>query len=153
MEQTQIDYIIQNKGVRRVNKIIVHCSATRARQNIGYAEIQRWHINRGFAECGYHFIIRRSGEIETGRALHKTGAHCLGQNTGSIGICLVGGVDEKGKKGQNNFNTDQLASLDTLLATLMLHFKLESKDVYGHRDFDNKKECPSFEIQDMFKKD
>ena len=39
-------------------------------------------------------MIGRSGEIESGRALDKVGAHVKGDNKFSIGICYVGGVDD-----------------------------------------------------------
>ena len=42
---------------------IIHCSATKPSMDIGFEEINRWHRERGWLSCGYHFIIRRNGRI------------------------------------------------------------------------------------------
>ena len=37
------------------NFIVLHCSATKADQQITTAEIRRWHVvERGWADIGYH---------------------------------------------------------------------------------------------------
>ena len=54
------------------------------------ADIRRWHLERGWAEIGYHFVIRKSGDLEIGRSLEYQGAHCLGINDQSIGVCCSG---------------------------------------------------------------
>lgn len=59
--------------------IIIHCSATRAGQNITAADIDCWHRARGFWSIGYHYVIRLDGTIEPGRDVTpRTGAHCMG---------------------------------------------------------------------------
>ena len=75
--------------------IIIHCSATRAGQNITAADIDCWHRARGFWSIGYHYVIRLDGTIEPGRDVTLDGAHCMGWNQRSIGICYVGGLDKK----------------------------------------------------------
>lgn len=75
--------------MREVQKHIIHCSDSTFGD---VAEIRRWHIARGFNDVGYHFVIRRDGEVEMGRTLETIGAHCKGHNTNSIGTCLVGGA-------------------------------------------------------------
>ena len=47
--------------------IIIHCTATRPSQDIGFEEVNNWHRARGWIGCGYHFIIKRDGKIEDGR--------------------------------------------------------------------------------------
>ena len=42
--------------------IIIHCTATRPSQDIGFEEVNNWHRARGWIGCGYHFIIRRNGK-------------------------------------------------------------------------------------------
>ena len=61
--------------------IIIHCSATRPSQDIGFEEINRWHRAKGWLMCGYHFIIKRNGTIEDGRLTDEVGAHCREETT------------------------------------------------------------------------
>ena len=82
--------------MRKINLIVIHCSDTYARMDIGVNEIRQWHLQRGFNDIGYHYVIRRDGAIEQGRPIEKPGAHAAGYNTNSIGICYAGG------KGDNN---------------------------------------------------
>ncbi|MEN6463427.1 MAG: N-acetylmuramoyl-L-alanine amidase [Syntrophomonas sp.] len=72
----------------RTSLIVLHHSAS---LDVGAAEIHRWHLERGWAGIGYHFVIRADGSIERGRLLETIGAHTgPGVNGYSIGICLVG---------------------------------------------------------------
>ncbi len=130
--------------MRKINLLVVHCSATVPEQNIGIAEIRQWHEQRGWNDIGYHYVIRRDGTQETGRPLERAGAHAKGHNAFSIGICLVGGVDA-GNHPQNNFTPTQFASLRRLLLHLQQRFP-ESR-ICGHRDLPKvRKACPSFDV-------
>ena len=51
--------------------IIIHCSATKPSMDIGVKEINEWHLQRGWSGIGYHYVIRRNGDLETGRDLLK----------------------------------------------------------------------------------
>lgn len=133
--------------MRTIKNIIVHCSATRASQDIGAAEIDTWHKQQGWDEIGYHFVIRRNGEIEKGRALEKIGAHCRGHNAESIGICLVGGIDKDGKP-ENNFTQNQFSALRSLTAKLQGQFPA-IQHIHGHNEFANKA-CPCFDVKEFF---
>jgi N-acetylmuramoyl-L-alanine amidase len=128
-----------------VKFIAVHCSATPPSQDIGFKEIDRMHRLRGFLYCGYHYIIRRDGSIETGRTLTQRGSHVEDFNDCSIGVCLVGGVDTKLKPAAN-FTDSQLDSLRGVVQTLQDLFP--GAVVQGHRDFPNvAKACPSFDVR------
>lgn len=70
---------------RRIDYIIVHCSATDV--DVGVREITRWHKKRGFKTIGYHYVVRRNGLIEKGRPESAVGAHCRNANRYSIGVC------------------------------------------------------------------
>lgn len=132
-----------------VRHIVIHCSATQAKQDIGKKEITRWHRERGFFTIGYHFVIRRDGTVESGRGLTDVGAHAEGWNSKSIGVCLVGGVD-KNLKAEDNFTLDQYASLAMLLHGL--REKFPKATVLGHRDLPNvKKDCPCFDVRSWVK--
>lgn len=132
-----------------VKYLVVHCSATQAKKDIGAKEIDRMHRQRGFLKIGYHFVVRRSGVIEEGRKLTEVGAHVEGFNSQSIGICLVGGATPD-LKPEANFTDDQYAALAELLTKLRLQFP--KADVLGHRDFKGvKKDCPCFSVKDWLK--
>lgn len=134
--------------MREINKIIIHCSATRLSQDIGAAEIDKWHKQQGWDGIGYHYVIRRNGRIENGRAIEKAGAHCKGHNANSIGICLVGGIDDNGK-AENNFTERQFLSLDTLLTKLRGLYPI--KTIAGHCRYTNKA-CPCFDVNEFLNK-
>ena len=133
--------------------LVVHCSATRPSQDIGVKEIRQWHKNQGWQDIGYHYVIRRDGKVEKGRAENLVGSHVAGRNANSIGVCMVGGVNQKDfQKAENNFTKEQFASLKTLLQGLAK--KYPGTVVLGHRDFPNVgKACPSFDAIAWAKKE
>ena len=83
--------------MRKINKIILHCTATKEGQDFTVDDVRRWHIGRGFADIGYHYLIYLDGSVHKGRPIVRIGAHCSGQNKDSIGICYVGGLDSNNK--------------------------------------------------------
>jgi N-acetyl-anhydromuramyl-L-alanine amidase AmpD len=114
--------------------------------DIGRKEIDRWHRDRGFAEIGYHFILRRDGTVEKGRPDSKPGAHVAGHNAHTIGICLVGGLDEAGKPAAE-YTEAQWTSLRKLLGELVMAYS--GAEIKGHRDYPGvNKFCPSFSVAD-----
>lgn len=133
-----------------VKFIAVHCSATRPTQDIGKADIDRWHRKNGWLMIGYHFVIKRDGTIEKGRPLNMAGAHVEGYNGKSIGICMAGGIDKNGKP-ENNFTEDQFQALALLILELRAQ-GYDRADVRGHRDFPGvKKDCPCFDVREWMK--
>jgi hypothetical protein len=58
-------------------------------------QIQRWHLDRGWATVGYHFVLSPAGRIFRGRPVDRLGAHVLGHNVGTVGICLMGNFEEE----------------------------------------------------------
>ena len=127
--------------MREINKIIVHCSATREGENYEVAEIRKWHLARGFSDIGYHFYIDLYGEIHKGRDINKIGAHCKGHNRNSIGICYCGGVEADGKTPKDTRYDCQKESLIAVLRTLKAMYP--NAVIHSHNDFANKA-CPSF---------
>ena len=128
--------------------IVIHCSATPVTMDIGAGEIREWHQAKGWTDIGYHWVIRRNGAIERGRSHKLVGAHAKGFNDKSIGVCMVGGVDEDGK-AEDNFTVAQYASLKTLVLGLMTEYPAIDR-VCGHRDLPGvSKECPSFSVADF----
>ena len=125
--------------MRSINKIIVHCSATQEGKDLDAAEINRWHLKRGWNGIGYHYVVLLDGTIEYGRSIYKQGAHVKGENEHSIGICYIGGVDLD-MNPKDTRTECQKESLVNLLTDLKDTY---GGEVYGHRDF-SKKDCPSF---------
>lgn len=123
--------------------IIVHCSATPPGMNIGRKEINEWHLNKGWSGIGYHYVIRRDGSVELGRDIEEIGAHAEGYNSVSVGVCLVGGVNDK-KIPEANYTEAQWKTLVTLLKKLKK--KYPSARIIGHNEV-AKKACPSFNVQ------
>tara|TARA_Y100000114_G_C11760322_1_gene329205 strand:+ start:2844 stop:3296 length:453 start_codon:yes stop_codon:yes gene_type:complete len=137
----------------KVNKLIVHCSATREGQHIDVDTIRSWHVDgRGWKDIGYHYIIYLDGTIHKGRQDNVPGAHCRKYNKSSLGICYIGGVEsERGADGKwiakDTRTPEQKTSLEHLLFTL----KAMHPDaiVHGHRDF-AAKACPSFDATEEY---
>ena len=134
--------------MRKINKIIVHCSATPEGKDFTTADIDRWHRQRGWRCIGYHYVIELDGSIHKGRDESVIGAHCSGQNTDSIGICYVGGVAKDGKTPKDTRTDAQKHSLLELLKELKT--KYPNATIHGHREF-AAKACPSFDAKSEYK--
>lgn len=134
--------------MRTIDKIIIHCSDTPEGRNVTVADIDAWHRQRNFRCIGYHFVIYLDGSVHNGRPIQEIGAHCLGQNNHSIGICYVGGRDKQMKAFKDTRTDAQKASLVQLITELRKQFP--NAKVYGHKDFANKA-CPCFDAQSEYK--
>ena len=64
--------------MRKIDSIIIHCSATKVGQDFTAADIGRWHRERGFNGIGYHYVVCLDGRLERGRDISLAGAHCKG---------------------------------------------------------------------------
>lgn len=126
---------------RNIKELIVHCSATPEGKDYSVDTIRQWHLQRGFSDIGYHYVIYRDGSIHIGRDESIIGAHCTGHNTNSIGVCYIGGCASDGKTPKDTRTTEQKQSLVKLLKELKTKYPQAS--IHGHRDFANKA-CPSF---------
>ena len=133
--------------MRDINKIILHCSATKEGQEFDVNDIREWHKQQNFIDVGYHYVITLDGTIQDGRDIRTIGAHCKGYNANSIGIVYVGGLDEEGK-GKDTRTNEQKESLLNLIDDLLLAYDLTIDDVYCHYQF-AKKLCPCFKIEDF----
>lgn len=133
---------VQFKPRAVTEAIFVHCSATKPSMGIGVREIRQWHKEQGWLDVGYHFIIRRDGTVEVGRPVSVVGSHVQGWNEKSVGVCLVGGIDDKGKHSAN-FTPQQMNQLSTLLEDLTGMYP--EADIKAHHDV-APKACPSFDL-------
>jgi hypothetical protein len=133
-------------------RIIIHCANTPNGSTIYTAkDIDAWHMARGFRRngprgmtlphVGYHWIIEVSGACIEGRRIDEEGAHCIGHNGDSIGICML---------GRDQFTSAQWMSLLSLVRRTSVAFGgLPSN---GHREFDPHKTCPGFDVLDWLRR-
>ena len=153
--------------MNKIDAIVIHCSATRAGQDVRAADIDKWHKERGFKEIGYHFVVDLDGTVETGRELPKAGAHCntsgtsgTNYNKHSIGVCYIGGLDENGEPADTR-TPEQKQALAELVYKLMDEYPIV--EVIGHRDASPDKngdgvisrnewikQCPCFDVKSEF---
>ena len=132
--------------MRKIDYIIIHCSATKEGIDWKAKDIDQWHKQRGFNKIGYHYVIDLDGTVETGRDENETGAHCVGYNKSSIGICYIGGLDRN--LCPKDTRTDkQKEALWNLVIKLLA--KYPNANVYGHNEF-AKKACPCFNVKKEF---
>jgi len=125
--------------MRHIDSIIVHCSDTPNDRDVTVEEIRDWHINgNGWDEIGYHFIIYRNGSLMMGRPVPIMGAHCIGYNSHSIGVCFI---------GRDEFTKEQFETLRTLRRVVQSVFG--DLSVYGHRDLNKHKTCPGFDVKEV----
>jgi len=130
--------------MRLINKIIIHCTATREGQAVTVAEVTKWHKARGFSTIGYHYLIGLNGERWGGRPIGQAGAHAEGHNANSIGICYVGGLAADGKTPKDTRTVMQKTAMLTLLEEMKACYP--DATIHGHREFANKA-CPCFDVK------
>lgn len=128
-----------------IEHIVVHCSATPPDMDIGAAEIDQWHKDRGWVGNGYSDVIRLNGVLEPGRRPYGVGlAHARGFNRNAIAVCLVGGVDDNGRPAAT-FTNAQAVALRAYLHALAGAYP--DATICGHRDLPNvAKACPSIDV-------
>ena len=118
--------------MRTITLIVIHCSAVRPDQTSSAAQIDSWHRQRGWKlGIGYHYVVRRNGEIEPGRPEWMIGAHCLNHNSHSIGVCYEGGLDIRGQPADTR-TAEQKAAMRQLLEDL--HQRYPRAVIVGHHD-------------------
>ncbi len=117
--------------MRTIKHLIIHCSATRIQQDYSPEQMNRDHRARGFRSAGYHYYIRKDGQVIPLRQEEELGAHCLGYNRQSIGICYEGGLSSEGKAMDSRSSAQKKALLQ-LLKDLKHRYPLSQ--IVGHRD-------------------
>ena len=129
--------------MRTITLIVIHCSAVRPDQTSSAAQIDTWHRQRGFhLGIGYHYVVRRNGQIEPGRPEYMVGAHCQNHNSHSIGVCYEGGLDARGQPADTR-TEEQKVALRRLLKDLRGRYPRAL--IVGHHDLNPQKACPCIE--------
>lgn len=133
------------------NKIIVHHSFTKDSGTVSWLAIRKYHmtpeaqggpVGGPWKDIGYHAGIElvqtgdiSSYEILMGRPWDMPGAHTVGENSVSLGVCFVGNYDEVEPP------KEILVVGAKLLRFWLLMFGLTPSDIYRHSQF-NPKSCP-----------
>ncbi|WP_091768576.1 N-acetylmuramoyl-L-alanine amidase [Prevotella sp. khp7] len=126
--------------MRTITLIVIHCSAVRPDQTSSAAQIDTWHRQRGFhLGIGYHYVVRRNGQVEPGRPEYMVGAHCQNHNSHSIGVCYEGGLDARGQPADTR-TEEQKVALRRLLKDLRGRYPRAL--IVGHHDLNPQKACP-----------
>ena len=98
-------------------------------------QIHEWHKSNGWSGIGYHFFVRKNGEIYRGRPLWALGAHVQGMNNCSIGICAEGDYHNRDKA----MPEEQKQSIKQLIAYLKGIYP--TARLVGHREIGDSN-CP-----------
>ncbi len=143
------------KSRRTIREIIIHCTATQEGKEYTVEQIRADHKRQGWSDIGYHYVIYRDGSIHNGRDVDVIGAHCVGHNANSIGICYVGGLENKPGvpyaklKAKDTRTLRQKAALLNLLMDLRKQYP--QAKIYGHHDFEPRKDCPCFDAKSEYR--
>ncbi len=132
--------------MRKLTRIILHCTATPDGRHVDVDTIREWHRKRGWSDIGYHFVIYIDGSVHNGRPVEKVGAHVVGHNADTIGVVYVGGTDAAGK-AKDTMNDAQETAFVNLVASLRA--KYGALTLHGHNEY-AAKACPSFNVKQKF---
>lgn len=130
---------------RRIEEIIVHCTATPEGRPVSVDTIRGWHIGQGWKDIGYHWVVLLDGTIAPGRPESQVGSHVAGHNTGTLGVVYVGGVAADGKTPKDTRTPAQKTALLALCRALIERYPAIRK-VSGHNQY-AAKACPSFDVR------
>ena len=131
--------------MRKIDLIVVHCSATRCDQHYSVRALIRDHSDR-FGFTGYHYYVTRGGMVYQTRHEQLIGAHAKGYNQHSLGVCYEGGLDTRGNPADTRTQKQKRA-----LLALLKQLKAEhpQAQILGHRDLPGvKKDCPCFDCSE-----
>lgn len=140
--------------MKKAKYIILHCSGTDVLSFNDVNIIKGWHQKRGWRTVGYHYFIQANGTVQKGRKLDEdmviekdeVGAHALGFNDESVGICM---------HGNQFFTPQQFRAQALLIEDLKVQFNLDNTAVIGHNEIPSAKNkgktCPNYSVEE-FKK-
>lgn len=126
--------------------IIVHHSASEDNPKLkDWDTIRAYHKSLGWADIGYHFgieFVNNSPGIRFGRPVYEIGAHTIGFNQKSIGICVVGNYDDQKLEMHTKFLLVELAAQLIYLFNLPFEHVLGHSETYAIRGLETGKSCP-----------
>ena len=108
--------------------------------------VDNYHKSLGWGMIGYHYFIDKKGNVKQGRQDNQVGAHTIGKNSQSLGICLAGNFDA-------TLPTEaQKIALGKLLKEKSIQYKIAHEDICPHREFANKT-CYGKKLHNMWAED
>lgn len=141
-------------STREITEVVVHWTESFVDQgDLGSEEIHQWHEPIG--GIGYHFVIKRNGDIQRGRPVNKQGVHADDHDKYSIGICLVAGYNcPSGTANKENYlNGESITGeqFNTLSNILRAFYTVwPGGQVWGHNDTDpNNAVDPGFDVPEF----
>ena len=129
-----------DKLMRTIDTIAIHMSESQHGRGTTAADIHQWHLERGFDGIGYHAVILEDGTIEAGRPDYWVGAHVLGHNQTSLGVCMIG----------NGYYTpaQEEALLNYVIDKRKRYPGITKDRVLGHNEFPGvTKACPRYDVK------
>jgi len=134
--------------MRQIKYIVVHCTATPPDTTIDSIK-NYWRENLGWKNPGYHYIIKRNGEIVNLFPEDQVSNGVKGYNKNSVHISYIGGVDKNNQPLDNRTDAQKHAMFNKLV---QLSEKYPNAIILGHRDFPGvTKKCPSFDVREWLK--
>ena len=104
--------------------------------------IRRAHLQRGWADIGYHFAIDRGGRSWACRPIGWQGAHVSDRNPGNVGIVVLGNFEEQRP------TQSQVMALQRLLGEIRTAYRIPSRNVRSHQEWPGAKTaCPGRYLQ------
>lgn len=94
--------------------------------------VDDYHKSLGWESIGYHYFIEKDGALNAGRAETRHGAHTVGYNQKSIGICLAGNFD------LTLPTEEQIKTLTILIKDIRTRYEIPTEKIIPHRKFANK---------------
>ena len=134
--------------MRRITMIVLHCSGVMPNVHQDISVIDNYHRKNGWNGVGYHAYVRRDGTVQHGRPLWQVGAHVVGHNKHSIGICYEGGLDSAGRAADTR-TPQQVRAVRELVERYHAYFP--EAVIVGHHDLDPSKPCPCFDVVNTYK--
>lgn len=124
--------------------IVIHHTGDEVDDDLSAEDIHRIHLINGWAGIGYHFVVRKNGDIEIGRPEWAVGAHAEGRNWNSIGIHVCGNFEIAEPTER------QIESTAYLIGWLCEKYDIIANDshIVGHRDL-MATACPGQHLYDI----
>ena len=126
--------------------IIIHSSQTPPSKNLNVKDIDKLHRQKGFLNVVHHLIIKRDGNVETGRHIEEVGAHTESYNDISISVCLVGGdATDSELEPRLNYTSKQWEELKKSI--MRLRYQYPQSTILGFNEIETTQLSPYFDVQ------
>jgi N-acetylmuramoyl-L-alanine amidase len=143
---------------RRLQLLVLHCSATPEGVNIRAERIVEYHLkNRGWSRPGYRDIIELDGKLVNVRKYDEddlvsdwevTNGMLTSFNRNAAHICYIGGVHAVTGKAKDTRTAEQMQTMNDYVLKTIERFK--EIVVIGHKAVQNKG-CPCFDVPDYLR--